>query len=315
MKDKYKNSKVAVILGFYNGRQFILPQLESILKQTHKDLDIFIFDDNSTENIDYLKSYLDHNSYSNIKIIRRKKNLGYAKNFLQGLKDVGEKYEYFAFSDQDDIWRENKIEMAINHLKEKEYKKIAKLYFSRTAYYCSDCINEIGSSRIFKKPISFSNALLQNIAGGNTILMNSSARKIVIQTVGESNFISHDWWCYLIISGAGGRIIFDKTKTLKYRQHKKNLIGMNIGFDNQKSRFFEFANGKVKNWLDSNIENLSKHKYLLSKNNLKILNNFSKARRSKNLFLRLFYFYRSGVYRQSSIENFVFIIGIIFKKI
>ena len=75
------------------------------------------------------------------------------------------------------------------------------------------------------------------------------------------------------------------------------------------------ANGKVKNWLDSNIENLSKHKYLLSKNNLKIINNFSKARRSKNLFLRLFYFYRSGVYRQSSIENFVFIIGIIFKKI
>ena len=124
MKDKYKNSKVAVILGFYNGRQFILPQLESILKQTHKDLDIFIFDDNSTENIDYLKSYLDHNSYSNIKIIRRKKNLGYAKNFLQGLKDVGEKYEYFAFSDQDDIWRENKIEMAINHLKKKNTKKL-----------------------------------------------------------------------------------------------------------------------------------------------------------------------------------------------
>ena len=62
MKDKYKNSKVAVILGFYNCRQFIFPQLESILKQTHKDLDIFIFDDNSTENIDYLNSYLDHNS-------------------------------------------------------------------------------------------------------------------------------------------------------------------------------------------------------------------------------------------------------------
>ena len=73
MKDKYKNSKVAVILGFYNGRQFILPQLESIIKQTHKDLDIFIFDDNSTENIDYLKSYQDHNSYSNIKLLEEKK--------------------------------------------------------------------------------------------------------------------------------------------------------------------------------------------------------------------------------------------------
>ena len=90
---------------------------------------------------------------------------------------------------------------------------------------------------------------------------------------------------------------------------------MNIGFKNQKSRLLEFASGKVKNWLDSNFENLNKNKSLLTKHNLKILYYFSKARRSKSIFKRLLYLYRSGVYRQSFVENVIFTIGIIFKKI
>ena len=314
MKNKYTNSKVAIILGFYNGGKYILPQLESIFKQTHKNLDIFIFDDNSTENIDFLENNFNQNSHVNVKIVKREKNLGYANNFLQGLKEVGDEYDLYAFSDQDDIWEIDKIKKAINKFEDNK-EKDQILYFSRTAYYSSNCLKEIGSSRIFKKPTSFSNALLQNIAGGNTLVMNSNARRTVIKTIDKSNFISHDWWCYLIISGAGGKIIFDKTKTVKYRQHTENLIGMNVGFNNQKSRLIEFASGKVKNWLDSNIVNLKKNRSILTEKNLKILFYFSKARRSKNIFERLFYFYRSGVYRQSFIENLIFTIGIIFKKL
>ena len=145
--------------------------------------------------------------------------------------------------------------------------------------------------------------------------MNSFARKIVIQTVDESNFISHDWWCYLIISGAGGRIIYDKKKTVKYRQHSENLIGMNIGFINKKSRLIEFTSGKVKSWLDCNVENLSKYQKLLSKRNANVLKYFTKARKSKNILKRIFYFLKSGVYRQSTLENLIFFIGLIFRKI
>ena len=314
MKNKLKNKKVAIILGFYNGNKYISEQLKSILEQTHKDLDIFIFDDKSSGSLFLNPNNLDLKTIPNLKIIKRENNIGYAKNFLMGLKEVGDKYQFYAFSDQDDIWEKDKISRAltkINLIKE----DLPKLYFSRTAYYCSNCLNETGSSRIFKKPTSFSNALLQNIAGGNTILMNDLARKIVIQTVDKNNFISHDWWCYLIISGVGGEIIFDKEKTVKYRQHRKNLIGMNIGFINQKSRLIDFTSGKVKSWLDSNIENLSKHNYLLSKKNFIVLNHFSKARKSRNIFKRIFYYLRSGVYRQSSLENFIFFIGLLFRKI
>ena len=314
MKDKFEDLKVAVILGFYNGNKFISEQLNSILQQTHKNIDIFIFDDKSSENIILKPRDLEIRSTNIIKIIRRENNVGYARNFLQGLKETGNKHHFYAFCDQDDIWEKDKISRALN--KTNMIKDdIPTLYFSRTSYYSSDCLSEIGSSRIFKKPPSFSNAILQNIAGGNTILMNASARQIVIQTIDNNDFISHDWWCYLIISAASGRIIFDNAKTVKYRQHNNNLIGMNIGFFNQKSRLIEFASGKVKTWLDSNIGNLSKYKYLISKKNIKVLEYFSKARKSRNSLKRIFFYLRSGVYRQSCLENLIFLIGLLLKKI
>lgn len=314
MRNKFEESKVAIILGFYNGNKYIAEQLKSILEQNHKNIDIFIFDDKSSESLSIESKDLDSQSFHNLKFIKRENNLGYAKNFLSGLKEVGDDYDFYAFSDQDDIWEKDKISTALSKIKLFKNEK-PTLYFSRTAYYSSDCLSKIGSSRIFKKPTSFQNALLQNIAGGNTILMNSLARKIVIQTVDDSNFISHDWWCYIIISGAGGRIIYDKKETVKYRQHRKNLIGMNIGFINQKSRLIEFTSGKVKIWLDCNIDNLSKHKKILSKKNAVVLKYFSKSRKSKNVFKRIFYFLKSGVYRQSNLDNIIFFIGLIFKKI
>ena len=180
-----------------------------------------------------------------IKITNRKENLGYAKNFLMGLEEVGKEYDFYAFSDQDDIWEKDRITRGIEALISKE-SKFPKLYCSRTSYYNSECTKVIGASKIHPKKPTFANALLQNIAGGNTIMMNNLARQLVIKTVKAEKFISHDWWCYQIISGAGGEVIFDKNKTVRYRQHKYNLIGKNNGFEDIKSRILEFLLGKVK---------------------------------------------------------------------
>ena len=54
MEEKFEYLKVAVILGFYNGNKYISEQINSILEQTHKNIDIFIFDDKSSENINPL---------------------------------------------------------------------------------------------------------------------------------------------------------------------------------------------------------------------------------------------------------------------
>ena len=92
---KSKNSRsVAVILGFYNGNKFILDQIDSIISQTHQNISIFIFDDNSTEKI-FKNEILQRQKFENqIRIIKRKYNLGYAKNFLNGLMEVKDNFDY-----------------------------------------------------------------------------------------------------------------------------------------------------------------------------------------------------------------------------
>ena len=315
MMEKYKNpSNIAIILGFYNGSEYLREQLDSIIFQTHKKFQIFIFDDYSSKKIidSELKSYIE--KHSNISIIRRNSNIGYAKNFLYGLKDVGSNFDFYAFSDQDDIWEKNKLENSIKKMEALNYPS-SILYCSRTAYFENDSLNEIGSSKFFKKKPQFKNALIQNIAGGNTILMNKKARNLVINSLVSDQYISHDWWCYLIISASGGEIIFDPLKSVKYRQHGKNIIGGNQKFKDKVRRFTNFFNGSFKDWNNINILNLLKNKKLIHKKNLKTLQIFIDARNEKNIFLKILLFKKSGVFRQSLLENFIFSIGLILNKI
>ena len=313
--EKYENSsKIAIILGFYNGGKYLREQLESIVSQTHKKFKIFIFDDYSCKKtIDSeLKSYIE--KQSNISIIRRTSNIGYAKNFLYGLKDVGSNFDFYAFSDQDDIWEKNKLENSVKKI-EALNSPSSTLYCSRTAYFENDSLDEIGSSKLFKKKPQFKNALIQNIAGGNTILMNKKARNLMISSLGSEHYISHDWWCYLLISASGGEIIFDPLKSVKYRQHEKNIIGGNQKVRDKIRRFTNFFDGSYKEWNDINIINLLKNKKLIHKKNLKTLQIYIDARNEKNIFLKIPLFKKTGVFRQSLLETFIFGIGIILNKI
>ena len=313
--EKYENSsKIAIILGFYNGGEYLREQLESILRQTHKKFKIFIFDDYSLKKTinSELKSYIEKES--NISIIRRNSNIGYAKNFLYGLKDVGSNFDFYAFSDQDDIWEKNKLENSIKKI-ESLNSSSSILYCSRTAYFENDSLDEIGSSKLFKKKPQFKNALIQNIAGGNTILMNKKARNLMVNSLISEKYISHDWWCYLLISASGGEIIFDPFKSVKYRQHGKNIIGGNQKLKDKIRRFTNFFNGSFKEWNNINIINLLKNKKLIHKKNLKTLQMYIDARNEKNIFLKILLFKKTGVFRQSLLENFIFSIGVILNKI
>ena len=309
-----KIAKVAIILGFYNGNKFLVEQLKSIISQTQNNLKIFIFNDKSTKKILNLeKAYL-RNSNKKITLVNRKENHGFAKNFLLGLKDVGANFDYYAFSDQDDIWEDNKIEDAVKEISKFDFSKPV-LYCSRTAYISNDSSKEIGSSRNFKKDAIFKNALIQNIAGGNTIVMNKEARNLVVSSLKCREFVSHDWWCYQMISAAGGEIIFSSKKSLKYRQHDKNLIGGNNSFKEKSIRLRKFFSGSFKIWVDINLNNLKVNKKLITERNMIVLRTFIKARESKNIFKKLILYLKSGVYRQTFSENIIFLIGLIFDKI
>ena len=308
------NYSVAIILGFYNDKKFLKAQVNSILEQTHKNIKLFIFDDHSK--IKLTKSFLELTNLNKqkVSIFRRERNIGSAKNFLFALKEIKGDFDFYGFSDQDDIWEKEKIEISIDALNKNNIDK-PMLFFSRTSYYDQDCSKKIGESKIFKKRPIFANSLIQNIAGGNTMLMNINAKKLIVKSLNSSIYTHHDWYCYQLISGTGGKVIYSFEKTLKYRQHGKNQIGRNDRQIDKFIRLKKFFSGNFKNWTDINISNLEINKKLMNTKSLQTLRNFKKARDSKNPLKRIFFFKKAGVYRQSSLENLIFLIGLLLNKI
>ena len=309
-----KLDSVAIILGFYNDKKYISAQVQSIFEQTHKNIKLFIFDDNSTFKLTKSFLKLTPENKKKLSIIRRKKNIGSAKNFLFALKEIKDDFAYYGFSDQDDIWEKDKIKISIDALNKKGNEKPI-LFSSRTAYFNEDCTKKIGESKVFRKKPIFANSLIQNVGGGNTMLMNKKAKKLIESSLNSDEYTHHDWFCYQLISGAGGEVIFSLEKTLKYRQHGKNLIGRNDRKGDKFRRLKKFFSGSFKNWIDINLSNIENNKSLIETKNLKILENFEKCRNSKNLFTKIIFYRKSGVFRQSSLENLIFFIGILFNKI
>jgi len=308
-----KKRKVAIILGFYDGYEFIRKQLKSIFEQTHQNFIIFVTDDNSKDKFSLEKLNINERNKNKIRVGFRNKNIGYAQNFLNALVSIDGYFDYYAFSDQDDIWHREKLEKAINSL-EGYPDNQANLYGSRTELIGESEEIKLGKSIEFKKSPSFQNALTQNIFGGNTMVFNRNAFDLICSSNINQKIIAHDWWCYQIISGAGGNVFYDKNIYLKYRQHNNNLIGSNITLKDKWMRFCKVVNSNFKIQNDYNLKAIINNQNLLIKSNRITLNNFIKARKSSFLG-RIFYFLKSGVYRQTLIGNIALFIGIVIKKV
>ncbi len=309
----FKQKKVAIVLGFYDGYEFIRSQLQSIFDQTHQNFIIFVTDDNSKDKFSLEKLNINERNKNKIRVEFRKKNIGYAQNFLNALVSIDGYFDYYAFSDQDDIWHREKLEKAINSLEGYPDNQV-NLYGSRTELIGKSEEIKLGKSIEFKKSPSFPNALTQNIFGGNTMVFNRNAFDLICSSKINQKIIAHDWWCYQIISGAGGNVFYDKNIYLKYRQHNNNIIGSNISLKNKWDRLVKVLNGEFKKQNTINLAAIKNNENLLTKKNKNCLNNFIRSRNS-NLIDRVLFFIKSKVYRQTTIGNIFLFLGIVLKKI
>ena len=131
----------------------------------------------------------------------------------------------------------------------------------------------------------------------------------------EKNFIpSHDWMLYLLVSGCGGFIHYDKRPSVNYRQHENNAIGSNLGIFNTLKRVNLIYNGAWTNWLDSNYKIL-KNTSELTQENLCYLESFQRLRKIDNIFIRLKEYSRSTIYRQTLFGRFSILVALIIKKL
>ena len=212
--------QVAILMCTYNGAFYLQDQLDSIKTQKYRNWYLYVSDDDSKDSMqDILHAF--EAKTGQLRISQGPRS-GFCQNFLSLICDSSIKADYYALSDQDDIWSEDKLLRAVKALSDISCETPA-LYCSRTRLI-DENNNEIGLSPLFKRAPDFRNALVQNIGSGNTMVFNHAARKLILEASSGINPVVHDWFLYMVVSGCGGVMIYDPVPSLRYRQHTANLI-------------------------------------------------------------------------------------------
>jgi glycosyltransferase involved in cell wall biosynthesis len=305
------SARVAILLGTRNGARFLSEQLESFLEQTHPNWSLFVSDDGSTDETKKLVERFSHTCSQEV-LVRDGPQQGVCANFMYLATDPTIDADYFAFSDQDDIWYPDKLRRALHWLSTVP-DNVPGLYCGRTKLISADG-RSYGMSPLFGRQPSFQNALVQNLGGGNTMVFNRATKKL-LENVGPVEVVLHDWWLYQLVSFARGVVRYDPQPTVKYRQHRHSLIGSNLGFRARITRLRMMFSGRFRAWNATNIAALKRVPgHLIDLQNWTVLMYFSKAR-DGNLLERLIYLKKSGVFRQTLLDDIGLFVAAIIKRI
>jgi glycosyltransferase involved in cell wall biosynthesis len=302
---------VAILFCTKDGAQFLEEQLESLANQTHKNWILIVSDDSSS---DSSKKIIEKFATAHCQrvVFRDGPRQDFCQNFLSLATDPSIQADYFAFCDQDDVWFSDKLQRALESLATIP-SQMPALYGTRADLITVDG-RPCGRSSLFKRTPTFANALVQNIAGGNTLVFNIAAKRIIEQA-GTKKVVAHDWWTYQLISAVGGIVRYDPVPSLKYRQHDQNIIGSNLGWRQRARRLRQLFSSRFRDWNEINVAALESCRYLIDPKNRAVLEEFAKSRQSPRLFARLAHFVRSGVYRQSWLDNIALIAAVILRKL
>ncbi len=214
-------SRVAIILSTYNGARFLPAQLESYRRQTEPDWVLFWRDDGSTDpTVALMEAFTREVGAERCRRVEMPGRLGVAHSFYALLAAARPLGLPVAFSDQDDVWLPGKLTRALSALGRLPGPT---LYCSRQILVDDELV-PIGPSAPFRRQPCFAAALTQNIATGCTIVLDPAAACLIAASTPPSGSL-HDWWSYLLVTGAGGRVVADPEPTMLYRQHTANLVG------------------------------------------------------------------------------------------
>jgi glycosyltransferase involved in cell wall biosynthesis len=299
------NPKVVILLATLNGEEYLAEQLQSFRDQSHTNWELLVSDDGSVDRTAEIVSAFANQVPQRV-TVQQGPGKGFWQNFLSLVRNKGSDGEFFAYSDQDDVWFPTKLQKAVGWLAGLP-DDVPALYFTRTALVGKNG-KLLGFSPLFARTPSFQNALVQNIGGGNTMVFNRAARSMLAAAPPDIELIAHDWWTYQMVTGVGGVTRYDPWPSVKYRQHEHNLVGSNVGMRQRTLRLRAFAKGRVVTWNDTNIAALNKMRHLLTPSSVATLDQFAEARKTQ-LPKRLYLLWKAGAYRQSVLDNIGIVVG------
>ena len=220
------DQKIIILLAAFNGEQFITQQLKSLLHQTIQPNKIAVNIDQSSDKTESIvKEFAKTNP--EIQILNFNKRFGSAAtNFIDLLKSTDLKsFEYIALSDQDDLWKEDKLEKAIHKL-EQGYDG----YSSNVEAFWKG-----GRKKVLVKnqPQQKLDHLFESAGPGCTFVLTKRLALSLQEFLKGGQFDQldnyHDWLIYAYARSNVFKWHIDSYPGVEYRQHNANVFGANVG--------------------------------------------------------------------------------------
>ncbi|MAC82279.1 MAG: glycosyl transferase [Rhodobacteraceae bacterium] len=242
-----RQDPVRILLATRNGSRFLQAQLDSYLAQDHGNWALWVSDDGSTDGTwEMLEAFRAAHPQREI-VLKRGPGRGSAANFLSLMCDPDLPVGPVALSDQDDVWKPERLSVGLSGLD--------RAHPTVSAAHTVETDAELRPTRRKPRrlpPPSFHNALVQNILAGNTLTLNGPAL-VALRHGGRPDVPFHDWWIYLRLSAVGAQVLVHDDRVLFYRQHGGQTLGAHRGLIAGAQRMGALAGGRYRGWVKQNL--------------------------------------------------------------
>ncbi|MHA4893633.1 glycosyltransferase [Pedobacter sp. PWIIR3] len=199
---------ISVALCVFNGEHYLAEQLDSILRQDYKNMEVIIVDDSSTDGSWKLLEKFKQ-EYPQIQLFKNTENIGFNKNFQKALSLCNG--QFIAIADQDDVWHYDKLSIL--------YQKIGEnlLIYHDSALIIEGKLSEkkISDNHNFVAGKCEQYLLYDNCVSGHACLIN---RELLNYITPFPNDLYYDWWMGYTAANLG-RLAFTNQSLVQHRRH------------------------------------------------------------------------------------------------
>lgn len=214
--------RVHILLATYNGEKYLADQLDSILSQTYKDFRLLIRDDGSSDQtLAIISEYVQKDERITWVNPDGQDNIGVIESFYQLTKY--QDADIYLFSDQDDVWQQDKVARQVECLQEESASQPSLVYMDLSV---TDSQLVVQTASMIRRQSGHANTrlveeLTENTVTGGVVAFNHALAELWTTT---DQIIMHDWYLALIAAAKGKLIYLDQVGEL-YRQHASNVLG------------------------------------------------------------------------------------------
>jgi glycosyltransferase involved in cell wall biosynthesis len=232
---------ISIAMATYNGAPYILQQLASLANQTYRPAELVITDDCSTDGTLELAGHFARNAPFPVRIYGNETRLGYRANFLHAATLCTS--ELIAFCDQDDIWKQRKIETCIKCF---DNPDVLLAYHNAIVVTPDEqpieSLDKYAAPRSVNPPLStspwvYGYGFTQVFRRSIPMLSDLWSTSLDQNNLAER--MAHDQW-FFFLSSVLGSIAYVNEPLAFYRQHGSNLFGWRgrTSFNDRMRHFF-----------------------------------------------------------------------------